>query len=119
VQEGWSPWHDPGAFPDEFRGEGAVCLVGGWRVEGGLCDGGGTVVAALLGLHRVTLRRCWINGPMATHGRVLAWCGLRTSAVIASVVVGVSLMARRGRSAQPINEAAWSGTKRWVSRGGR
>jgi transposase len=48
----------PRSYPDEFR-ERAVRLVREWRAERGLSDGGLTVVAALLGLHRETLRR-WV-----------------------------------------------------------
>jgi transposase-like protein len=47
----------PRSYPDEFR-ERAVRLVREWRAERGLSDGGLTVVAAQLGLHRETLRRC-------------------------------------------------------------
>ena len=48
----------PRSYPDEFR-ERAVRLVREWRAERGLSDGGLTVVAAQLGLHRETLRR-WV-----------------------------------------------------------
>ena len=48
----------PRSDPDEFR-ERAVRLVREWRAERGLSDGGLTVVAAQLGLHRETLRR-WV-----------------------------------------------------------
>jgi transposase len=48
----------PRSYPDEFR-ERAVRLVREWRAERGLSDGGLTVVAAKLGLHRETLRR-WV-----------------------------------------------------------
>ena len=48
----------PRSYPDEFR-ERAVRLVREWRAERGLSDGGLTVVAAQLGLHRETLRR-WL-----------------------------------------------------------
>jgi len=48
----------PRSYPDEFR-ERAVSLVREWRAERGLSDGGLTVVAAQLGLHRETLRR-WV-----------------------------------------------------------
>ena len=48
----------PRSYPDEFR-ERAVRLVREWRASRGLCDGGLTVVAAQLGLHRETLRR-WV-----------------------------------------------------------
>jgi transposase len=48
----------PRSYPDEFR-ERAVRLVREWRAERGLHDGGLTVVAAQLGLHRETLRR-WV-----------------------------------------------------------
>ena len=48
----------PRSYPDEFR-ERAVRLVREWRVERGLSDGGLTVVAVQLGLHRETLRR-WV-----------------------------------------------------------
>ena len=48
----------PRSYPDEFR-ERAVRLVREWRAESGLSDGGLTVVAAQLGLHRETLRR-WV-----------------------------------------------------------
>ena len=68
VQEGWSPWHDPRSYPDEFR-ERAVRLVREWRAERGLSDGGLTVVAAQLGLHRETLRRRRSGGRSGTAGR--------------------------------------------------
>ena len=48
----------PRSYPDEFRVR-AVRLVREWRAERGLSDGGLTVVAAQLGLHRETLRR-WV-----------------------------------------------------------
>jgi transposase len=48
----------PRSYPDEFRVR-AVRLVREWRAERGLRDGGLTVVAAQLGLHRETLRR-WV-----------------------------------------------------------
>jgi transposase len=48
----------PRSYPDEFR-ERAVRLVREWRAERGLSDGGLTVVAGQLGLHRETLRR-WV-----------------------------------------------------------
>jgi len=48
----------PRSYPDEFR-ERAVRLVREWRAARGLSDGGLTVVAAQLGLHRETLRR-WV-----------------------------------------------------------
>ena len=48
----------PRSYPDEFR-ERAVRLVREWRAQRGLSDGGLTVVAAQLGLHRETLRR-WV-----------------------------------------------------------
>ncbi len=58
MQEGWSPWHDRGAIPtSSVSGRCAWCASG--VRERGLSDGGLTVVAAQLGLHRETLRR-WV-----------------------------------------------------------
>ena len=56
----------PRSYPDEFR-ERAVRLVREWRAERGLSDGGLTVVAAQLGLHRETLRR-WVLEQEADGG---------------------------------------------------
>jgi transposase len=56
----------PRSYPDEFR-ERAVRLVREWRAERGLSDGGLTVVAAQLGLHRETLRR-WVIEQAADGG---------------------------------------------------
>ena len=57
----------PRSYPDEFR-ERAVRLVREWRAERGLSDGGLTVVAAQLGLHRETLRR-WVLEQEVDGGR--------------------------------------------------
>jgi transposase-like protein len=62
----------PRSYSDEFR-ERAVRLVREWRAERGLSDGGLTVVAAQLGLHRKTAAPVGAGAmPMATHGQVLA-----------------------------------------------
>ena len=66
MQEGWSPWHDPGATPTSSEsGRCAWCASGGRSA--GFHDGGLTVVAAQLGLHRETLRR-WVLEQEADGG---------------------------------------------------